>query len=838
MPDVDLDALWDHLLSGRHAALVGLSMPSAPGDVRLIQVRCDVPPSTLGPLHDARRRLELALGEAPILEQARDRVLGGLRRRLFADPATTGIDATLVELGNRLVDGDPRRSVLVFAAVESADAATLAILEQIMLRPGWLRLPIVLLFRAREPAGAAGSLLAALRRSEGLAAVIQAAPDESATAARSGATSLRGLGPELLTTLRAGATIGTGFEVELCAALIEQSPLVVLLQLQAAIDHGVPLEDHGEGRIHMPAAVVQALREGITPSLANYWHRRLAELLGGAPLLTARSPAEAVDEVQARETALLVAAESTSAAAPKDAPASLATVTSEAPAPAASVADELPAPAATVTSEAPPPSPSAAVAVLPGPADALPGAADPGSIPGAATPNDAARDPRPAAPHASHRHRRPPVSEPLVAAHEHPPASAPPGAWAPAPTPTHPAWSERSLPLEPRAQEHPSQRHRRAPDAARAASHLSAVDEGDEAAARYVQAAREAAEQGLGAQGLGHARRALAIVERLAPSDGRRRLRIAALIELARIEWRNLGEDMHLTLEAALTTARQARAALLPGDPPALQAEVALVIAGVGHDRGDLRALEEALAVLMSASQALMAAGDARGAAALLNDQAAIYIRLGDHVRATHLLLSSRQVFETAGADDPIALRELAETHHLLARLPLHAPLRPGREGDALSMALDHALVAEKLLRQLGEARAVARVWETIGRIELGKRRHERAGERLGAALEVQRSLGDAIGMARTTAALADLLAEGGRIGDSLAVLASSIELNREKGSPLGLGLNRRALQRLRPRATAAADAVALVRVEAALAAAEALLGRYPLPEGLDDDGR
>ena len=92
--------------------------------------------------------------------------------------------------------------------------------------------------------------------------------------------------------------------------------------------------------------------------------------------------------------------------------------------------------------------------------------------------------------------------------------------------------------------------------------------------------------------------------------------------------------------------------------------------------------------------------------------------------------------------------------------------------------------------------------------------------------------------MARTTAALADLLAEGGRIGDSLAVLASSIGLNREKGSPLGLGLNRRALQRLRPRVAADADTVALARVEAALAAAEALLGRYPLPEGLDDGRR
>ncbi|MBK9754397.1 MAG: hypothetical protein IPO88_12975 [Nannocystis sp.] len=788
MPDTDRHGIWERLLSGRHAALVGLPMPAAPGELRLIRVSCDVPPSTLGPLHDARRRLELVLGEAPILEQARDRVLGGLRRRLLGEPPTTEIDAVLVDLGNRLADGDPRRSILVFEAVEAADPATLAILHQIILRPGWMRLPILLMFRSREPAGAAGSLLAALLASEGLAAVIQAPAGESATATTPtpDPTSLRGLGPEPLTTLRAGATIGTGFEVELCATLLEQRPLAVLLHLQAAIDHGVPLEDRGEGRIHMPPAIVEALRAGITPSLANYWHRRLAEILGGDPLQTGRADAEAASDTQAREAALLSAAESTPTPA---------TITASTP--------------ATITTD---------------PAPAI--TADPPPTITTDPPPTITTDPPPAPPAVTTPHA---VTIELQPAPAPAPAPASPTPQAPVPRAEHP-------------HVHAPHRHRRSPDAARAASHLHAIDEADDAAARYIQAARQAADQGLGAQGLGHARRALAILERLAPTDARRRLRIAALIELARIQWSSLGTDLgtdaHLTLETALITARQALAAVVPGDPPALQAEVALVIAGVGYDRGDLRALEEALAALMSASQALMAAGDARGAAALLNDQAAIYIRLGDHVRATHLLVSSRQVFEAAGDDDKVALRELADTHHLLARVPLHAPLRPGREDDALSMALDHALVAEKLLRRLGDARAVARVWETMGRIEIAKRRHERAGQRLAAALEVQRSLGDAIGMARTTAALADLLAETGQIRESLGVLASSIGLNREKGSPLGLGLNRRALQRLRPRITDTEDAVALARVEAALAAAEQLLGRYPLPEGQGDGPR
>jgi hypothetical protein len=158
MLEATSEGIWEHLRSGRHAALAGVAMPSVPAGLRLIRVSCDVPPSTLGPLHDARRRLEAVLGEAPILEQARDRVLGGLRRRLLAEPPTSEIDAVLVELGDRLAELGGRRTVLVFEAVEAADAPTLAVLGQIVLRPGWMRLPVLLLFRSRAPAGPAGTL--------------------------------------------------------------------------------------------------------------------------------------------------------------------------------------------------------------------------------------------------------------------------------------------------------------------------------------------------------------------------------------------------------------------------------------------------------------------------------------------------------------------------------------------------------------------------------------------------------------------------------------------------------------------------------------------------------
>jgi hypothetical protein len=69
-------------------------------------------------------------------------------------------------------------------------------------------------------------------------------------------------------------------------------------------------------------------------------------------------------------------------------------------------------------------------------------------------------------------------------------------------------------------------------------------------------------------------------------------------------------------------------------------------------------------------------------AARLLNDQAAIYVSLGDPVRATHLLERPRELFEgrlRSHADDVMAVEELAETHHLLARLPcMPDPSRTG----------------------------------------------------------------------------------------------------------------------------------------------------------------
>ena len=62
------------------------------------------------------------------------------------------------------------------------------------------------------------------------------------------------------------------------------------------------------------------------------------------------------------------------------------------------------------------------------------------------------------------------------------------------------------------------------------------------------------------------------------------------------------------------------------------------------------------------------------------------------------------------------------------------------------------------------------------------------------AALTLQRQLGDVAGLARSTAALAELCRRTAQFDDAVALLADSITLNVDKGSPIGLAFNRHAL--------------------------------------------
>jgi tetratricopeptide (TPR) repeat protein len=259
----------------------------------------------------------------------------------------------------------------------------------------------------------------------------------------------------------------------------------------------------------------------------------------------------------------------------------------------------------------------------------------------------------------------------------------------------------------------------------------------------------------------------------------------------------------------------------------------------VCYDLGDSASLQRAIEELTQVSRRLLAAGEPILAARLLNDQAAVYVRLGDPVRATHLLEESRRLFESClrtHPNDAPAIEELAETHHLLARLPLHARIRPGREADAYAMSMEHAQAAEQAYQHLGQRRQLARVWETMGRIELQRGQPAPAQERLVAALDLQRQLGDITGLARSTGALADLYTMQGQLENAAALLADSITLNFEKGSPLGLAVNRHALETLADEAARVQGPEAerfrdsLREVERRLLQAESVHGRMVLP--------
>jgi hypothetical protein len=91
-------------------------------------------------------------------------------------------------------------------------------------------------------------------------------------------------------------------------------------------------------------------------------------------------------------------------------------------------------------------------------------------------------------------------------------------------------------------------------------------------------------------------------------------------------------------------------------------------------------------------------------------------------------------------------------------------------------------------------------------------------------------------GLARSTAALADLCMRAGQLDNAVALLANSITLNLEKGSPIGLAFNRHTLGALTKAAAQAQgpDAMqlrdALADAEGRLAQAESVLGRVGLP--------
>lgn len=373
--------------------------------------------------------------------------------------------------------------------------------------------------------------------------------------------------------------------------------------------------------------------------------------------------------------------------------------------------------------------------------------------------------------------------------------------------------------------------YERAEAGARAGRHLEQAGAYRNAVDRYLSAARDANAAGAVVMAVEYATSAMALLDRLPETNTNRRLRVAALTELGRVQWQAVGPEEDFSLAGALETLLEARDTLRPGDPAELSAALRHAIATVLFDMGDMDALEKALDELTEASRDFMRVGDALGAARLLNDQAAVYVRLGDPVRANGLLQESRKVFESHAAEDPVAMAELAQTDLLIARLPLHVAARPGREHDAIEMAVSHARAAEKAFRQLRAPRDIGRAWETLGRLAVLAGDADGATRMLARATELQHRIDDAMGLARSTAAQAEVLTAAGRFDEALALLGESMALNRAKGSPLGLAYNRAALETITEVAPETGTILQTVRsLRSELERAEEYVGKVPLP--------
>jgi len=140
------------------------------------------------------------------------------------------LDAQLVEACNRLAAQTAGRAVLAFEAIDAADAATLDTLAQIFQRPGWLRLPCLFTVRGTLQ-GRVAEFVSLLHHADGEAAVMEIG-DEAPLDEVITPCDWTLLPAEVLRILRASAVLGTLFEVELVASLLEEPLGMVLEKLQ------------------------------------------------------------------------------------------------------------------------------------------------------------------------------------------------------------------------------------------------------------------------------------------------------------------------------------------------------------------------------------------------------------------------------------------------------------------------------------------------------------------------------------------------------------------------------------------------------------------------------
>ncbi|MEZ4444373.1 MAG: hypothetical protein R3B72_35190 [Polyangiaceae bacterium] len=648
-----LKEIWDHLRQSRHALLVGVDELEAPPNtpICLVRVDCERWDRPLGALLALRDQLEALVAQTRasiLIEGTSSDAL--FHRELRADEDRRA-ESHLVSLANRLQRQLDVPVVLLIEHVDAADEATRELLASLVAAESGLGVSLLLTTRTPDLSPEMEGIVAALSARHGDQAVVSPdapAPVEPLPELELPEGVLRDMPYEALRVLRAAAIIGNIFEVAIVAELLTLDRLTALELIQLCMDRGVPLADLGSGVFRLPARLGDDLRSSVTPSLAEAWHRLLADMLAG--------DREVVD------------------------------------------LDE----------------PST-------------------------------------------------VERPAVAAA---PAAVPPVA----------------------------------PD--RAAEHAEAAGERSLAAQRYLDAARKASAIGAQGRAMELIDRALSLSMTMAPSPERRRLRVAALLEAARIKWYAAGDgEQTYGLDAAADLVDEARSEVSPADPPELRAEIAALTARIDYDVGGPERLDHGLVELQRAREVLLDAGRPIQAARLLNDEAAILARKGQIEAAAEQLRRAREVF-VQHADTDVGRLELAETNLLAARLILHAAPEHQRDPETLGFALECARQAERSFAQLGDQREQARAWEMLARLELLRDRGAEAMRYLQAAVAAQEQLGDVVGLARSTGALADLMVAGGLHEDALALLRDSIELNLRKGSRQGLAYNQRALVDLEERLT------------------------------------
>lgn len=381
------------------------------------------------------------------------------------------------------------------------------------------------------------------------------------------------------------------------------------------------------------------------------------------------------------------------------------------------------------------------------------------------------------------------------------------------------------------------------PDPLRAAKALDAVGRSTAAIEQRLDAIAlmiDAGEVGRAAKTLDETGTAVAGVTSL---SARTLLEARLRLERARLLWLTTGEEGAGTLLQAWTEALAAWHTI-PGKAPAnLRAYAAATVASIAYEIGSDGVLDLAREILADTIGALLQEGATTDAASLINEQAAVELRRDRVGAAAELLERSRQLFEVRVMEtkgDAASRAELADTDLLLARLPLHAWASSSADRaflgeDGLTSALASGHSAERTYRALGMRRELARACDVLGRLEARRGDAGRARPWFDEALALAEELGDAAALARTTAALAELLAEAGQPEQALGLLRSSISVNREKGSTIGLSFDAAALDVIESAVTRMGGAVAsAMRSELAQARAGLDDGAGPITSRLN----